>query len=247
MKRLLRCGGLLLLLLAFTVPTFAGGDKQKEGDEPKKKEGDEPKKKTKTNYNATGFGKGKITQLDTKTLDFTLHVSGKVQELDQGAYNHLVTLTNQLAQHQREFAQAKTQGGKQQALQRIQQSQNQIAQQQQKLYKTKDVKQDYKFRPAENCIYRVLTPEPEYDDKGNIIQFTKKDLEKLKGKHPDLPGYHAEADALRNNLTVTVYVSKTPPAQKKKKVDDDDTPVVSDRREAIIIFIENQVAAPPKN
>ena len=44
MKRLLRCGGLLLLLLAFLASTFVGNAAQKEGDEKKtevKKEGDE--------------------------------------------------------------------------------------------------------------------------------------------------------------------------------------------------------------
>jgi hypothetical protein len=244
-------------LLAFIVPTFAGDETKKKdaGDDKKSdtKKGDEtekPKKKEKFTYSAKYVGK--VTQLDVNsaTKDFTLHLTGKVTEIDPGVQNQLMQQQQQLVNHQREYANARTVQGKQQAMQRIQQSVTQINQTTTRLYKVKDVAKDVKFRVAENCIFRTLNPEPEYDDKGNPVELTKADKERLKGKLKDyVPGYQAEADALKNNVMVAVYTPKIDPAAKKvekKKTDDDDAPLPSDRLPVILVIVDNQVAAAPK-
>jgi len=176
-------------------------------------------------------------------------VTTKVAEPNTQAQQQLVNLQNQYRNHYNQWAQARTAQSKQQHLQQMQQTQAQMAQQQAQLVRYKDVTQDVKLRLAENVIIRVLNPEPEYDDKGAPVQFTKKDLERLKGKHTDLPGYHAEADALRNGLMVAVYVPKTTaaPQKKKKAADDDDDMVATDRQIVNIIIISNPVVAQQPN
>jgi hypothetical protein len=256
MRRFVRCGGLILLLVAFIVPTFAGGAFQKEVGEPTKKDGDDPKDKKdkkkaeiKEKFSYGVKFMGKVTAVDTNgtNRDFTLQVSNKVQEIDTGVQQQLLQQQQQLANHQREYLQARTVQGKQQAQQRMQQSQNQIAQTMQRLYKVKDVTKDFKFRPAENVIYRTLYAEPEYDDKGDLKKLTKEDLDRLKGKHKDLPGYEATADILRVNANAAVYTpkAKVQPKELKKKTDDDD-PVVTDRQEVILVIIVNTPPVPNK-
>ena len=138
-----------------------------------------------------------------------------------------------------------------------------------KLYHFKEVKQDYKFRPVENCYYRTLHPQPEYDDKGDVKELTAKDkellkyppalrdkvnvdtkklskqekadLETLKGVYPRLPGYYAEPDVLRNNAMAEVY-TKVPTKEAKKKTDDD-VVLPSDRQEVVVIVILGILAA----
>jgi len=256
MQRLLRCGA-LMALLAFLVPTLAGNPAQKEGGDKKpdttKKEGDPKKKETKekftfgAKYPAGNSGAGKITQVDPNTKDFTLHVTGKVQEVNQGEYNAMQTAMRQAQEHYNKAATAKTAQGRANELQQYQNALNRVAQHQAKLYQLKDVKADYKFRAAENCIYRVLEPETEYDDKGNPVTFKKEDLERLKGKHKDIPGYEAQSDVLRANALAYVYTPKlkaAAPKDPKKKTDDDDQVVLpTDRQEVILIIVDNRKAS----
>ena len=182
---------------------------------PPKKKGDGTATKKKEAKEKFVYGQkyiGKITQLDANsaTKDFTLLVTWKVAEPNPQAQQQLVQQQmrllqqqQQLANHQFAFARANNFQAKQSAAQQIAQSQNQIAQTyvqmqqtQQNLTRLKTVSKDLKLRVSEKCIFRILTPEPEYDEKGNPIEFKKADLERLKGKHKDYPGYQAEADAL---------------------------------------------------
>jgi hypothetical protein len=254
MQRLVRCGALMALLLAFIVPTFATqtGDPAKQtGDDKKtdtKKDGDTKKKDAKEKFTYGGKYFGKITQLDqnSATKDFTLHVTGKVQEINQNEYNAMMNAMRQAQQHYQNAARATNVNNRNAELQRYQNSMNQAAQHQSRLYRVKDVNADYKFRVAENCIFRVLEPETEYDDKGNPVTFKKEDLERLKGKHKDFPGYEAQVDVVRNNAQVYVYTPK-PKAKDtsttKKKTDDDDQAVLpTDRQEVILIIVDNRKA-----
>ena len=241
MRRLVRCGSLLLLLLAFIVPTFAGDETKKKdaGDDKKSdtKKGDETEKKKKEKFVYSKKYVGKITQLDANsaTKDFTLHLTGKVTEIDQGVQNQLMQQQQQLVNHQREYANARTFQGKQQAMQRIQQSVTQINQTDDKTLQGQRTSPRTSSSASRRIVFSApSTPEPEYDDKGNPVELTKADKERLKGKLKDyVPGYQAEADALKNNVMVAVYTPKIDPAAKKvekKKTDDDDAPpVASDR------------------
>jgi len=258
MKRLLHCGGLVMLLLAFSFVSFAGNAAQKEGDEKKtdvKKEGDEKDTKKKDTKEKFSFGQklvGKVTQLDTNSVnrDFTLKVTTQFKEINPDAQGHITREQQSYATELQRANATKNAGTRASHLQNAARHQQNIATWTAKLYRTKEVHNDYKYRPAENVIVRLLNPEPEYDDKGNLVEFTKKDLERLKKPNPEFPGYHGELSALRVNQSVAVYTPKAATsvkeAKKKKKVDDDDT-VISDRTEVILIIIDNpKIAAPPK-
>jgi len=267
MQRLLRCGGLFLLLLALVVPAFATS--QEKGDETKVKKGDDPKKKEKFTYGQKFVGK--VTQVDATTKNFTLKMTFK--EINPDAQRHIATEQQSYLTEIQRANTTKNAQTRANHLQNAARHQKNMLNWQAKMYK--DSHRDAKFQPAEKVIYRVLTPEPEYDDKGNLKAFSKKelellryppnireklnvdtkkltkeelaDLDVLKGVYADLPGYFAEADALRANLDVAVYTPKgaTGGTTKKKKLDDDDV-VVGDRQTVILIIIQNQVAAPPK-
>ncbi len=260
MQRLMRGGALLALLLAFIVPISAGDPVKQTGDDPKpttKK--DDTKKKVKekfvwgAKYPASNFP-AKITQVDQNSAakDFTLHVTGKVQEINQGEYQAMVNAQNQATQQYRLAFSTNNPNTRASHMRSYQNSLNQAAQHASRLYRLKNVQADYKFRVSEKCIFRVLEPEAEFDDKGNPVTFTKEDkvrlkypptlrekvlvdtkklskdelhdLDMLKSYYPDLPGYHAEADVLRTNAMVFVYTPKLKAAPKstKKKIDNDD-------------------------
>jgi len=244
MKRFVRCGGLFLLLVAFVVPTFAGDPVKKEGGETTKKQ-EKDKKKAEGKFEYGTKYVGKVTQVDNAgtNRDFTLHVSGKVQELNQNEYNAMQQAMQRAQQHLASANNTKNPNTRATELRHYQENLTRVQQHQAKLYQTKEVKADYKFRPAENVIYRTLYPEPQYNDKGEVVTPTKKELEVLKGKHKDLPGYEAMADVLRVNAQAAVYTARPRPAGLKKT---DDDPVLSDRPEVVLIVIINAPPAPAK-
>jgi len=287
MQRLLRSGALVTLLLAFLVPSFAGDPPAKTGGGDKKpdtKVGGDTKKKEKFS-----FGKkyplppgdkipGKITQVDQNTKDFTLHVTGKIQDINQGEYNNYMTAMRQYQQHLQNAANTKNINTRNSELNQAQNALNRAKQHASRAVTLKDGKADYKFRPAENCYYRVLEPPTVYDDKGNEVTLTKeekerlkypadlrdkvmvdtkklskdelKELTALKGYYPELPGYHADADSLRNNALAFVYTvppkTKAKDTKDTKKTPEDDLIVLpTDRQEVILIIVDNRKATTP--
>jgi hypothetical protein len=60
----------------------------------------------------------------------------------------------------------------------------------------------------------------EYDDKGNVIEYTKEELKKR--KDPDMPGYKATFDDLQPGQLIKVYLAKPKSAEKKKEKAKDD-------------------------
>src|SRR5438552_1472193 len=98
---------------------------------------------------------GKLTQMDpNSTKDFTVQVTTKVAELNQGTVNRMQDLQRQLLQQQQAAATARNLQQRQQALNQQQNILNQMAQAKRDLYKYKDVSQDYKLRAAENVKVR---------------------------------------------------------------------------------------------
>src|SRR6266542_2914397 len=55
----------------------------------------------------------------------------------------------------------------------------------------------------------------EYDDKGNIKEYTKEELKKMRDK--DLPGYTAKFEDVQPGQTVKLYVAAPKPAKKDKE------------------------------
>jgi len=107
-------------------------------------------------------------------------------------------------------------------------------------YSMKDV-----LLKAENgCKVRILQPAAEYDEKGNLKKWTKKDLDALKG-NSKLPGYPADFDALRQGQYLVVYLAAPKGSEKKlpggpppkKKNDDEDVAMPQDRQDTVMIVI----------
>jgi hypothetical protein len=69
---------------------------------------------------------------------------------------------------------------------------------------------DVKVRAADNIRVRTWGPPLDYDEKGNVKKYTKKELKELKGPE-NLPGYKAEYEALHAGQVVTVYLARKEP------------------------------------
>ena len=108
---------------------------------------------------------------------------------------------------------------------------------------------DFDLRASETCKVRAMFPPIEYDDKGRLKVWTKKELLALKGTSK-LPGYPADFDRLNAGQIVTVYLAKTlqpmgGAAAKKKKLDDDDDDIVA-RPEVVMIVLEQEAPFQPR-
>jgi hypothetical protein len=267
MTGLIRLSGLLILTLAFIVPSFAGDenkatkkekgktdataaqkDKTDDTDEKKgDKKGKDKEEKEKFTYNKNFYLIGKMTQMDPNSQrDFTLQV--KVPELDQGTVNRLNQLQQQLAQQQQQYLQARDLNGKRNAANAIRNTQIEMVKAQANLYRPKDV--DVKLRAAENVKVRWKDPPPDYDDKGNLKKYTPAEKKAL--MDPGLPGYRGEIDGLRTGQIVQVFLAKSHSymkyntkgkgipkgiPKKAKKVEDDDETGVQDRPEVLVLVI----------
>jgi hypothetical protein len=87
------------------------------------------------------------------------------------------------------------------------------------------VKKDHKnidFHTADDVKVRIMSPPVQFDDKGNPKQYTKEELDALKGKDKDLPGYESTIDSLK--VGDTVQVTLKPPKSEKKDGDKDSDP-----------------------
>jgi hypothetical protein len=206
MRRLVYCGGLLILGLAFVVPSFAGDQKKdvKKKDDPPPVKKDEPTEKL--NWKNLAWADGKLTQLDPNSLrDFTLKVTVKVRNPD--AERHLNDLQRRLARQQGDFNRTRDPNQKANIARDIQRTQLEIAKAQQDVLKGKEQHKDVQLRAVENVKVRMVYPPPDYDDKGNLKKYTAKELEALKGKE-GLPGYTAEFDSLRKGQQVRVWLAR---------------------------------------
>jgi hypothetical protein len=84
---------------------------------------------------------------------------------------------------------------------------------------------EFTMETIDNFLVRRLNPPFEYDDKGNVKQFTKEELEKMKGKDKNLVGYEAKAEDLQAGQVVRVYMAKP-----KAKPKDKDEPKAEDKK-----------------
>ncbi len=74
-------------------------------------------------------------------------------------------------------------------------------------YKIISAAREFDFDVAEKVVVRRMTLPFEYDDKGNVRQYTKEELTKLRGDSK-WPGYKAEMSDLENGQTIKVYFTK---------------------------------------
>jgi len=249
----------VLVVLALLVPSWAQDakdkpakdkkdvvTKDKKKTDPKVKAKDEHEPEEKISYG--GVLLGKLKQMDANSQkDFTLTVTVYVKEPDLGQQQALINLNNQLRNQIAQLMQYIANKDRNNAINTqnaIAQTRVQIAQTQAKLFKNKEISQDYELRAADNVKVRSDFPPTEYDDKGNLKRWTAKELKALKG-NSKLPGYPAEYDALRPGQGIKVYLAKALPNKGPKGLKTED-PVETMRPEAVMIQIVQEAQAPQR-
>jgi hypothetical protein len=236
MRKLAVCCGIVLGLF-LNVPAAPAQDPP-----PKKKKDDSHSREaTEQDYKALGHTKevvGRLLSLDVNPdakeglgQKMTLKVEYPTLELKPGKAGQMA-VQRQLQNLQRQQQQA------QRDYQRILRIRNPYQQQQQlaQLLNRLQVQQQQQANAAANPAnspYRTVTTSVtfelpiqqkvkvarvklpvEYDDKGNVVEYTKEDLKKK--KDPSMPGYTAKMEDVEPGQLLRVYLARPKPAAKKK-------------------------------
>ncbi len=99
---------------------------------------------------------------------------------------------------------------------------------------------DFDLESTADVAVRYREPPVQYDDKGYLKKYTAAELQQMKGKNPDLPGYQASFSDLAPGQTVRVTLAR-PRADKDKGTADDAKP----RASMIIIVADAPLSDAP--
>src|SRR5262245_58019317 len=225
MRRLFVCAG-LLAVLPLLWPSEVTAQKRKGA----------PKVEETTEQDYAQVRKlkeisGTLLELDPEGKKLTLRVEyntyepKKLKGNDNQQLNRLTLQVQQQAAKvqglQVQFQNARTVRQQQQimrqlqtAVGRLQQLQAQLVQLQTRLGALKTVShvKDVEFDVSPEVKVARAKPPMEYDDKGNVKEWTKEELQKMRDK--ELPGYTAKIEDLQAGQTVKLYLGK-PKALKK--------------------------------
>jgi hypothetical protein len=80
-------------------------------------------------------------------------------------------------------------------------------------FKIESTGRSYEFVLRDDVIVRRMNLPFQYDDKGNVKQYTEKELAKLRGTNPKLPGFEAKIEELEPGSMVKLYIQ--PPKEGK--------------------------------
>jgi hypothetical protein len=111
---------------------------------------------------------------------------------------------------------------------------------------------DFDLEPADSMIVRTMVLPEQFDDKGKPKKYTPKDLKELRGTDPNLPGFKADLDSLKNGEVVTVYLvrkkqaapAKAAPKEKDKDKKEKDKAADEDNKPKIRMIV---IRADPKS
>jgi hypothetical protein len=187
-----------------------------------------------------------VGENEEKGLNFTVKVNYKYPELNADAQRQIAQHQQTLLRQQGELARAQSVQQRQNILNQIATTQQQLQQSMAQLYKTKDVNLDVKCRAAENMRVRKFEPVQAIDpETGEFIKMTKPMIDKARGPE-GYPGYKADSKILANGQPVSVYIwkdSKTPAnfldksKQATIKVDDLQSELKNFRYDIIMIHV----------
>jgi hypothetical protein len=224
--------------------------KEKEKDEDLEKKAE---KKEKLVYGANFTAK--LKEMDANSQkDFTLEM--KIPVPNPQGIQDLANAQNSWAQRQAQIQQAFFQNKNfQQRARDLFNLQQQIQRDYPRLQANtmKLESKDFKVRAADNIRVRAIAPPLDYDDKGNVKKYTKKELEALKGPDKKLPGYTAEYEALHAGQIVHVYLAKNEanPVKGKGakagggiKLNPDDDAGIGEHRPQVVMIV---ILAEPKD
>jgi hypothetical protein len=207
MRRVLRGAALFGLLGLFVNAGLA--DEAKKADPPKDQPAkkDEPKKEDPYKVVST-VQVAKIVRLSESTHGLKLSVPTQVP--NQGA-------AQALADAQRRLQDAIRRNDRNAAIN----AQRDIAKHQAELVKTEWKEQPEEIDAIEEVKVRVANPPPKFDEKGNIAQYTPKELDELKGPDKKAPGYPGDWSDLKPGqyVQITLVLKKNLPDVAKLKAE----------------------------
>jgi hypothetical protein len=124
-------------------------------------------------------------------------------------------------------------------------AQQQMAQAEAQIYQVATVNKDVEWQATDDVKVRRAAPPPQFDDKGRIKPYTKKELKELKGEDK-LPGYPAEFSDIKQEqvIEVTLVRKKDAPRTPVKKGKDADPEVLGDNLPHMSMIV---IIAEPKN
>jgi hypothetical protein len=146
--------------------------------------------------------------------------------------NHILSLQNQLLNAQKQLAKAKKPSQRNSAMRKVANLQLRLnAAVASALssgtipagYRVNVLKNTIEFQAMETVKVRTTVLPEQFDDKGNVKKFTKKELDELKGKDKNLPGYESSLEKLEAGQIVKVSLAqaKKAPAKGPDKNDKD--------------------------
>jgi hypothetical protein len=101
----------------------------------------------------------------------------------------------------------------------------------------KKATKDLKLEAGEKTKFRTLVLPVDYDEKGKIKKYSKKELRDLKGPNKRLPGYTAEFENLKKDQMVRIYPAKQKYRPRKKDKDED---LSEHRFKVVMVVIEHE-------
>ena len=219
-------GALLAIILA--TPAARADDKKTDSDPPTKT--DKDKKQAADKLVAAGSMTGKVTDWDKDERVITLDVKLQIPDgIDEGAAEAIGNKQAELIRLQATPIDARNANSVRDRLKQVANIQKDIAQNQAKLYKFKEVNQKFVVNIAENATVRTLELPPVFDEKGNVIRRTAQEMKELRGD-TRLPGYKGELGDLKADQMVRIVIVHNkstkidPPSRSDKKSDKPDAP-----------------------
>jgi len=225
------------LVVGLSLSALAAQDTKDKGDTgaPKTTKKDEKKLPTKEKMLTAGALSGTLVKLE-EDKKFTLSVTyleldpAKVQTHQQ-YYAQQVAQINQIRNNPLEVQR------------RVTQLQVEMLKRSQDI--SKKVTKDVQLQAEDNVKVRSLKPLIEYDNKGEIVEYSKEDLKKMAADGPKLPGlkttYAASYDKLKPQQKLIAYLAKTKPPT-KKDADAAGTDLFQQRPRIVAIVIAEEVA-----
>jgi len=129
------------------------------------------------------------------------------------------------------------------------QAQIQMLQHQANLYTYEKKEHEIELSTVDEVEVRAIKPKPEFDEKGNVKKFTKKQLKELKGPDPKKPGYPAEFGDVQPDQLIKVQLVKKKgepkPAPMRRKKDEELDPLADNLPQVSSIMIMHDPAWVP--
>jgi hypothetical protein len=136
---------------------------------------------------------------------------GRANQNLQREYNHIMQLQAQMMRPPSRGSRGHPGHNPMQTMQQLQnamvQFQNNVARTQANMFQVINAKQKVDFQMEENVKVRMLQLPEQFDDKGNIKQYTREEKDELKGKDKKLPGYESSIDSLKPGQIVQVVLA----------------------------------------